>query len=670
MVIFFNDTISFVPTFSNPFHHSMSSTTIPTENTTGQNDPNIVTEYFNLQDWVESPEERGRGVGWLEEDNNIGNLSKDYTLQSESSSGYMSGLPNFATISKDADESIHSEKIGTSRSKMPVMPVTYLNSGPSTPNDAGKHGTIEVSTSRSNHSEESLHDPMLYQTIAEPSASSSHESEDQQASFGEMASLKKDCEVESPDKMIPPTSISEKGSKYQPRKEVQADSQNTNTSKHVNQKQISHRTDDLDTLLMILHRQGVYEVKVSNGKLASYLSNLFKEIHRKFMKPVTGHISHDLEGIKSVERATKRAQFTFLVKFFGGLNVIYHLNRGRVLKGELMRQGCVFINSFLKQWVSISLEEIKRLGSMKNIFDGGFPQTPKQMFGYMMGLKDESDLSYGSVISLLDMFYRWHTSQERSLVFLYDAQIFRKKCWDLYEKRDDITDHNHDSKDLPLPNDIQQQSPEENTITRISVEDNHPSIQADKSQRKVHNRYTIKRGREILNLCSIILKGQLTTFFAGLNVNLVNIAKTLPPKTIQDLGVIYKTQSRFRRSSKNKNVNPTVEDISNHLIHFAQVYVTPMFLELVKLHNNENKHCSTLDSSLEDGWKYLQQYFSTWIYGLLFDNKEVQASYQRTPIWSNTRVVMYHLLSLTPGKQPPASGLVKYIFLQWYNHNR
>lgn len=165
-------------------------------------------------------------------------------------------------------------------------------------------------------------------------------------------------------------------------------------------------------------------------------------------------------------------------------------------------------------------------------------------------------------------------------------------------------------------------------------------------------------------------KDQLEGFFTALKLNLIEVSQHLPPGTVQEFQENYTKKSKFSHSPVNTQINPPAEDLVNHLIRLSQLYLTPMFLELVLVHNDSNDCFTTLEAGLEDGWKYLQRYFSTWIHSLEFPPRFSYPYKERRPNWSDTRVVIQHLLSLAPWKQPPANGLPKYLFLQWYNKNR
>lgn len=162
------------------------------------------------------------------------------------------------------------------------------------------------------------------------------------------------------------------------------------------------------------------------------------------------------------------------------------------------------------------------------------------------------------------------------------------------------------------------------------------------------------------------LNDKILGFFNTLNKDLVTKCQQLSPEILQDLMEGFPIQSqRLHFLYKQKLIDPSVEDLVNHLIYVAHNFLTPMFLELVKVFSNHKRTFITLDSALEDGWEFLEKYFLTWIHGLEVP-QGFHSSTRDMNDWFNNHEVITQLLSLRRGRQAPL-GLAKCLFSQWAN---
>lgn len=417
---------------------------------------------------------------------------------------------------------------------------------------------------------------------------------------------------------------------------------------------------NLSKLVRTLHSQGVVEMGVSD-RIPSDLFSLFKVIHENIFNLGSNKTPPPLDLLTTIESGLKRTK-SFSMKFFGGLGIIHQLNAGKFSKLDLLLQGCVFLMSFFEELKSITLEEVKEWVSIRHMFNTKHPVTALQLLKYLMSVNDRTEVSYASVLTLIISFSEWKNSQDKLLVLNYDVEGFTNKCWDIHRKQNEIARFNFPEIECHVTTGLGEPTLEDESRLHIFSRTRDSLIQV-KKRKSSDTKYTITKGKSILSLCNRF-KVPMDGFFNTLKLNLLERSQELDTKGLQGLWEHHKSPAKpMMRFREDRLIEAGVEDLCNHLILSARIFLTPMFLEIVKAYSNHKRHFANVDSSLEDGWEFLKRYFLTWpeMLGL---PKCSQAYKRASPDWFNTQHVLIVLLG-KPTSTPPPIGLVKYLFAQW-----
>lgn len=420
--------------------------------------------------------------------------------------------------------------------------------------------------------------------------------------------------------------------------------------------------NDPAILVRTLQYQGILEMG-EHGDITVKYSNLLKGIYDSMRKRVTDQRDHNPEHIDEIEKSLEKAKCCLGRAFFGGLGVIYSRNKGKFPKSYLMNEGFLFLESFLGEWNYIPLKQIKVFASVKHKFDNSTSQTPMQLFGYMMSLKNSTNMSYQSLLLLMRIFKKRLNQKGKAMLIIFQDKTFTEDCWTFRWTRDCIYQvqfgHSYDhSRNCPH----NQNCTKHNSKPGVSMqsmlnvhESNSPQNTCD---------FTIRRGKQVLNSLGS-LEGEVKRFFDQLESELITSCQILSPEQLRNLNEQVKKQAVHKCPPRRRRIKMVAKNMFRKLIHLAHYHITPMLMESMKVYHNHQRKFETLELSQRDGWRFLQQYFLSFVNSLAL-TKGGYHSKSRVVDWSNIQEVIHYLLTWGDGKRPPYL-FVRYLCDQWAN---
>lgn len=415
-------------------------------------------------------------------------------------------------------------------------------------------------------------------------------------------------------------------------------------------------------LIVCLQYQGMLEMGVDH-RISSKFSRLLKEVYDNLFQKIIQKNNCNPGYVKRLEISLHRAKNSLVKGFFGALGVLYHLHKGKFSKYTLISEGSVFLGSFLESWKSISPDEIKILASRR--YKLGYEKwkwkNAKELLGYIMSLDDDTLTSYRVVLRLIEDFVAWVRFQQIPLPVDYNEIQFYMECKNIHKKRNLI---------YHLQS-VRLYQPTQNIPTFVkNKKPQHLAVQGDpplfpKKTIRRRQAFNLIRIKEFLST-QISFVGQIEKFFVDLKQSLIACAKQLPAENLETLQVQVNLYHDLRRAnSQRKNHDTTTDDMFNKLIHVSHYHITSLFLYSLEVYHNHQTQFKTLQSTREDGWRFLQEYFQTWKDSLVLTNSGFEAP-SRTPDWSNVQYVILHFLTWVSDTKPPY-GFVKYLCDQWAN---
>lgn len=615
----------------------------------------LLEQYVNLQDWLESMEGESRGIGLLEGEDNMAREALAHSEPKFNPPGeYLSCFHESTKDVKVSKKKKPNDNSRNPRNKKVCPSVSCL----AAPSPYG-FSTVKVEPPVSNVAMNACRENIYYQTGEGHSSPSGFYLETEAGKRILFGALKTNHDRDSQDTGIIPAVISGKESERKLQNDIQKLSQGTTNFDSMNQIQTKDSMLHTAKIVRTLQHRGLLEMKFLDQTLLKSICKLLQEAHGRIFETAMMEDINDLELLKKIESALERTQYSLLTKFFGILGIIHDLNEGCFSRSELLYEGSVFLNHFLKGWKSITIKDIQRLGSKKHIFGKKHPKSCFQLLGYMMNMEPRSELSYASLLNLVEIFSKWQISQNRPVKFPHNEKRVTERCWDVYGKQGYIKKFTYGVGKRNNFNGMQEASSKEGTTSSTSSTDKNNGINRKNPERKVI-KFTMDRGKKLISSCDG-LEHKVTQFFKTLNLQLVMRCNMLSAKAIQDLKNQYRRG--YKMKYKTTQADPTVQELMKHLIKHAQFFLTPMFLDLGLCYNNHHRKFTTSDLWLEEGWKFLQTYFLTWV-DSLGSEEGGQSFKKRKWNWSSNKDVIQNLLVSSPSKQPP-SGLVKYLFAQW-----
>lgn len=132
-------------------------------------------------------------------------------------------------------------------------------------------------------------------------------------------------------------------------------------------------------------------------------------------------------------------------------------------------------------------------------------------------------------------------------------------------------------------------------------------------------------------------------FFKELKTTLITSFNNLSAENIENFGKIAKTEKGDEHvSCRGKILAP--DNMFDQLILLAHYYITPLFLDSLKVYHHYQKCFASVQSSQDDGWEFLKVYFSTWKNFMGIPTCGLWAKTRRVD-WSNVQEAIHYLLT-------------------------
>lgn len=159
---------------------------------------------------------------------------------------------------------------------------------------------------------------------------------------------------------------------------------------------------------------------------------------------------------------------------------------------------------------------------------------------------------------------------------------------------------------------------------------------------------------------------EIEKYFLDLKQSFIAIARYLSPEELGDLQEQVIIQDNLHRSHPQRTrTEITPDHMFDSLIFLAYYHITGLFFYSLEVYHKSQTKFPTLQSSLEDGWRFIQEYFQTWKDAIGLP-KGSYRSQSKTVDWSNIQQVIFYFLTWDSDSKTPYS-FVKYLCDQWAN---
>lgn len=344
------------------------------------------------------------------------------------------------------------------------------------------------------------------------------------------------------------------------------------------------------------------------------------------------------EWMKFIPERLERASCHFFRPFFGGLRVLSY-QQGISEEREVIREAWSFLKVTLKSWHSVSMTKhienvlFEKKSTVTQNFDW---RNPHELLIYLLEKKTDIGYSETSVHILLQSFTKYFNEVESNNQHLhFNISNFQKSCREMKQRRDI-----HDAlmvSDSYVKDDVTRPSKSSNGQSLRTAPLKAPSLELKKNGTSLKlNSMTWHKGKSLISNDQY-LGAWINSYFSKLTQELCGIyfkyRPSIPQDHTQEYEVSILTTPSGERDTSQVNSQGTAGDVKfpdtkiadenqpnkditktgvNRAVCAARDWITPTFLGMVMVFQENKSDISSLKDLIEHACKFLEDTFSMW----------------------------------------------------------
>lgn len=414
-----------------------------------------------------------------------------------------------------------------------------------------------------------------------------------------------------------------------------------------------------------LYEKGVLEMGAILG-FSERVSAFFTHLHQMMMSAnadTPDEVASMFDVNDQLRKAFETAKHCLVKHYFGGIALIYEINRDCITKQTLMEEGMLFLLDYFSNWSSIPSDLVKEFIGSKIRLRGDHSSPHERLLHSMMENNLSRRWSFNTIVGLLTRFSQYFREKNPNLILKFDSNLFSAKCQDLHTSKND--------KMLWLK--FGWESATLSDTVQISKDHVHhggfkgelPEI--DNNQFKRKNAHEIIRyGTDLIHISDATFQ-KISAYFISLKYQWRDECRKMVQKRNSDIKTRCQNQTGFQEQHI---IFSEIVSLIEHATSRAQQKITPAFMYMVQLYHQHAQPFPSLDESLINGRRFLEEYFSTWKRVVFMEEtpKYKCKDSGRPPgflvDWSNTRDVVYYF-STEDTKSTPPCTFARYLVKKW-----
>lgn len=407
----------------------------------------------------------------------------------------------------------------------------------------------------------------------------------------------------------------------------------------------THRNDmdlqrmfHLNELNLVLYKRGLLEMGRIDG-FSETLSTFFQEIYSKMAcSKSDAQLWSDpkIDCHQELKKSFEGTKYYMAKHFFGGIGLIYQMDKDRIGRELLMEEGKIFIKEYLSRWVSISHSQDEGVCMLTKVENLHHSNAHERLLSYTMYVNNGRKWSYGITLDLLKEFTGSLCQKFPHWNLEFIPNIFTKNCKAMLH-------------DIECKSQWEKYGWKENTLTvtiRQSVQESQAecfkNLEESESKKDVFQIY--QEGMDFMK--------KFPSFYEKTQKFIKSLEKSFM-SNCQGLKAIKINSRRQKRKNHNGNTsafNLNKREAIQSVIMNVQDRIIPAFIYILKCYHKKVRPFKQLEMTLLNGWNFLRNYFDKWkeihFKGDIFVNKVKSRGIPFGFIvdWSNNKEVFQYLL--------------------------
>lgn len=364
----------------------------------------------------------------------------------------------------------------------------------------------------------------------------------------------------------------------------------------------------------VYFRELAWFVELEGSLIIGQIDGLSSKIENSLLKTIQKTAAMEpMNKVKQVIWDLLKVKFAgvkhhFLKAFFGGISILCDQDL-ECSKKDMIMQGWDFIENHLERWSHVPFQRINVRSSETPAASNNAPdwEVPEDLLIYFMRLKDMARYKKATIISLLNQYSTWTTSQSSRYQFSFDEIVFDWSCKKLRQKTlksDSLFGIVSNSRILPPDILISKKSQDS-----IPSEEGRPKgvKRPKKSGTKKNDTASFKIGQDLIDSRPTLMM-DIERYFEKLHDQLYQMYSQIPTE--------LDSKQNPNQASSNDDVVIELQKFKDieleNSIYSAHHRITPAFLGMVIIFHSHQGEETSLEHMIQHAWSFLKQVFSKW----------------------------------------------------------